>query len=318
MKAFFKLIRFPSLIIIALTMYMLRCFVLKPLLKIDGFQLQLSDLTFACLVLSVVSMAAAAYSINNYFDVKQDRINNKRNVVGEIISRRQTMLIHTVLNIISLTLAFYVAYSIHHLQFAFIFVLASGILWFHSTTYKYSFLIGSFIVASVVSLIPIIIVVFEIPALNEAYRDILLSRGTDFMRLFRWMSVFSVFSFIGMLIGSFLRDLKSITGDREIKRRSLPIIVGVKYCKLIIMFLSTVLALLSIFLWYNYLNAPFDRITPLYLFLFILIPLSIMSYSVFVYKENASLRIASFCFRLVMLAGISYSVVINYIMTTYS
>lgn len=318
MKAFFKLIRFPSLIIISLTMYMLRYFVLKPLLRVGNFELQLGDFTFACLVLSVVFMSAAVYSINNYFDVKLDRINNKKNVVGTIISRRQTMFIHTLLNIMSLVLAFYVSYSINHWQFVFIFVLISGVLWFHSTTYKYSFLIGSFIIAGVVSLIPIMIAVYEIPVLNSVYHDILVSQGLDFMRLFRWMLVFSGFSFIGMLIGLFLRDMKSIQGDKEIKRRSLPIVVGLKYTKLIIICLSTILTGASIFLWYNYLNAPIDRITPFYLLFFLVIPLSVLSISIFRSKEGDKLYLASMCFRIVMLAGISYSLVINYIMTTYS
>ena len=76
--AYFKLVRFPILILIAIIQYSVRYFVLEPMLKINGFDLIMGDLNFAILVLSSILIAGGGYAINDYFDAKIDRLNKPK------------------------------------------------------------------------------------------------------------------------------------------------------------------------------------------------------------------------------------------------
>ena len=75
MIAFLKLIRLPNLLIIAFTQYMIRLCLVEPSLDLSNMYIQMSDLEFALLVLATVFVAAGGYVINDYFDVRIDRIN---------------------------------------------------------------------------------------------------------------------------------------------------------------------------------------------------------------------------------------------------
>ena len=73
--AFLKLIRIQNLLIIAATQYMMRLLIVKPILAINGFIPQLDPLHFFLLVFSSMSITAAGYVINDYFDLKTDLLN---------------------------------------------------------------------------------------------------------------------------------------------------------------------------------------------------------------------------------------------------
>ena len=68
------------------------------MLAINDYELLLSDRHFGYLVLSTVLIAAGGYSINDYFDVKVDRINKiKKVIVDRFVKRRVAMMLHLVL-----------------------------------------------------------------------------------------------------------------------------------------------------------------------------------------------------------------------------
>ena len=66
---FLRLIRIQNLIIVALTQYLMRWAIIRPLLKINDFEFQFSEFNFFLLVLSTLLITAAGYVINDYFDI---------------------------------------------------------------------------------------------------------------------------------------------------------------------------------------------------------------------------------------------------------
>jgi len=87
--ALLKLIRWQNLLIIAATQYMMRLFIIEPILAVNGFEAQLDHLHFFLLVFSSMAITAAGYVINDYFDLKTDLLNRPSTViVGKRISRR--------------------------------------------------------------------------------------------------------------------------------------------------------------------------------------------------------------------------------------
>ncbi|MCK4746009.1 MAG: UbiA family prenyltransferase, partial [Bacteroidales bacterium] len=145
---FLKLIRFQNLFIIAATQYMMRLFIVVPILAVNGFEPQLDHFHFFLLVFSSIAITAAGYVINDYFDMKTDLLNRPSTViVGRKISRRWAMILHIVLNTTGVFTGVYLSWYVGMPGFGLAYVLAAGLLWFYSTTYKRQFLIGNLIVS---------------------------------------------------------------------------------------------------------------------------------------------------------------------------
>jgi 4-hydroxybenzoate polyprenyltransferase len=145
--AFLRLIRFQNLLIIAATQYMMRLLIVKPILAVNGFEPQLGPLHFFLLVFSSMSITAAGYVINDYFDLKTDLLNRPDTViVARTISRRWAMILHIFLNSAGVLTGIYLSWHVGMPGFGIAYLLAAGLLWFYSTTYKRQFLVGNLIV----------------------------------------------------------------------------------------------------------------------------------------------------------------------------
>lgn len=245
-----RLIRFRTIAFAAFTMYAVRYFVLKPILDINGFSLQMTNWAFCLLVISVCSLIAGAYVINDYFDTKADRISGVKNVVvGRSVSRREAIFLHTLLNVLAVGIAFYLGIAAGIWKIGVLFMLVSGILWFYSSLYKRYFITGNLLVAILASLIPMSVLVYEIPLLNMAYADILIDTGTDFMYMFYWVGGFSWFLFLNILMYEINKDIYTVEGDLENGIQTLPVRWGIKSAKVAIIVLAS-LAILSVVYFY--------------------------------------------------------------------
>ncbi len=195
MSSFFRLIRYPNLLIIIVTMLSIRYGIVYPFLKLYGFDFVLSNLDFALLVLSTVFIAAGGYAINDYFDVRIDMENKPKEVlVGNKITRRMTMAIHNILSILGVLLGVFVSYRVGKLSFSFIFVLISGALWFYSTIYKRRLLVGNFLIALLTGIVPLMILLFDVPLIIEKYRIILIAKPAIYSDIKYMMYAIILFS----------------------------------------------------------------------------------------------------------------------------
>lgn len=314
MRSIFSLIRFPNLLIIAATQYAMRYLVMEPLLPSDTFSLQFGDLQFFLLVLSTIFIAAAGYIINDYFDTQADMINKPaRVVVGIRISRREAMTMHALLNIIGVGIGAYLSFYIRIPSLLLVFVLATGLLWFYSTNYKRQFLVGNLSVAILTGLVPLMVVLFEIPMLNRAYGTIMLQNESSFNYIFAWVGGFSFFAFLTTLIREVIKDAEDFDGDSAYGMKTVPIVLGSLWTKVVLGLLIgfTIAMLLYLLVKFIVFSVePADLISLTYFVLFLFIPLILLIIRVIMAKGKKGYHRASLLIKLVMLAGILYSVVV--------
>lgn len=309
--SFLQLIRYKNLIIIALTLYLLRHCIIEPLLRLDGLQLQLTHFHFFMLVLSTVLLTAAGYVINDYFDRKTDMLNRPDKViVGKKIRRRTAMLLHIIFNVTGILFGLYISYYIGYLSFGLIFILVAGILWFYSTTYKRQFLIGNIIVAVLTGLVPLMVIVFEIPLLNQNYGKIIILKDINFINIIAWSAGYAIFAFMMNLIREIVKDAEDFEGDRAFGRNSMPIVLGQKLTKIIISSLIaiTIVGLLGayfIFLLHD-ASGRIDWISIVYIFLFLIVPLFYLIFLVIMADSKEKFHKASNLSKIIMLTGILY------------
>ena len=323
MIAFLKLIRWPNLLIIILTMVMMRYGILEPILgrmevtlySIAGtaknMMLQLPWQDFALLVTATVLISAGGYVINDYFDIKTDLINKGQVIVGTKIPRRKALTIHNILNVIGVASGFYVSWKIDYLWMGILFLVVSGLLYFYSASYKRQFLVGNIIVAVLTAMVPMLVVIYEAPALFEYY-SINAIKTPELGILFYWIGCFAIFAFLTTLTREIIKDIEDFEGDLAYGRNTIPVVLGILTSKIIVVSLIIITLVLLYLVWYLFIS---DDITLGYLTLTVAVPLVIVNYQMVRSKNRAELHRASRIMKLVMIAGIFYSIVVKVLLT---
>ena len=316
-RSVLQLVRFPNLLIIAFTQYAMRYLIMEPLLPSSSFELQFGDFQFALLVFSTMLIAAAGYIINDYFDTQADLINKPRRVVvGVTIHRRMALILHAFMNIMGVGIGVYLSFYIKLPALSMVFIIATGLLWFYSTNYKRQFLVGNLAVSILTGLVPLMVILFEIPLLNRTYGEVMLRHDASFGYLVAWVGAFSFFAFVTTLIREVIKDAEDFEGDNAYGMKTVPIVLGSFWTRvvLLLMIVGTLGALVYLLLKYIIFSVdPLDYISLIYFALFLALPLTALTIQVLLAREKRAYRRASLLIKLVMLAGILYSVVVFYL-----
>ncbi len=319
LRSILRLVRFPNLVIIAATQYAMRYLLMEPLLPSGTFTLQFGKVQFFLLVLSTILIAAAGYIINDYFDTQTDMINKPaRVVVGVRISRRVAMTMHALLNIIGVGLGIYLSFYIKLPALSLVFITATGLLWFYSTNYKRQFLVGNLSVAFLTGLVPLMVVLFEIPLLNREYGQVMLRYDANFNYIFAWIGGFSFFAFLTTLIREVIKDAEDFKGDMASGMKTIPIILGTRWTKVVIIGLIGLTLFMLLFLLVKHILfsvSPADYYSLVYFGLLLILPLMGLIIQVLIAKDRKGFRKASTLIKWIMLSGILYSVLVFYLVT---
>lgn len=317
MKAFLKLIRLPNLLIVATTMYLMRYAVIWPMLKVNDFNLQVKELDFFLIVFSTLLITAAGYIINDYFDIRIDNINKpKANPIGKEIKRRVAMVLHIAFNALAFILVFYVSYKMGNPKLSFIYLIASGILWFYSTNFKKQLIIGNLVVAFLTGMVPLLVGLFEIPLLNTRYKEYLFQFNFSFNSIAYFVLAFSFFAFISNLWREIIKDAEDEFGDRAFGAETIPVVFGLKTTNYIVFTIGLIQSVLIAYLQYMQFNTG-DFWSFTYMLIALQIPVWVISFKSLNAKQKEHYKTLSKWCKTYMLLGLLYSVII-YLMLTQS
>jgi 4-hydroxybenzoate polyprenyltransferase len=315
MLAFLKLIRIQNLLIIAFTQYMVRWCLLAPELSIRGFELQLSNFQFFLLSLSTVMIAAAGYVINDYFDVRIDKVNKpERMVIDKGVKRRVAIGAHTVINFIAITIGFALSYSVGMWKLVIFHIVCAAGLWFYSTTFKRKFFIGNFIIAIFTALVPIVVGVYELVPFHSDY-DVECANGSKFGFIWLPLLAISFFAFITTLLREILKDIEDMDGDKEFGCKTMPIVLGVRTSKLVVIVLSiaTMICLACI----QYRQLVWNDLRSFFYFSIALqLPFIFLIWKTWKAENKKEFRLAGNTAKFIMFMGVCYLFI--YALTIYS
>ncbi len=323
MKSFLKLIRWQNLLIVVLTMVLMRYAVIEPLIaKISvmlnsgngeavPLSLKFPWYDFVILVTATVFLTAGGYVINDYFDIKTDLINRGEVIVGTKIPRRQAIMWHNILNIAGVAAGFYISWKAGYFWLGTMFLIVSGLLYFYSASYKRQFLIGNFVVALLTALVPLMVVLYEWPALYRYYA-VNAVYPPQLSIIFYWVGGFSVFAFLTTLAREIIKDIEDFEGDTAYGRNTIPVVIGIISSRILSICLIVIVLTMLYLVWYFFLN---DKITLIYLSLVIALPLLYVITILITGKSKEQLHTASRIMKIVMIGGIMYSVLVRMLLT---
>lgn len=299
LAAFFRLVRWPNLVFIALTQVLFEYCIYRgiyaPLAETPGEPRQ-----FIFLVLASVLIAAAGYIINDYFDLNIDQVNKPgKVVVNVIISRRWVIFWHMFLSLLGLffTVSALPIAAYWHLVLA---NFASIILlWFYSTNLKKQLLIGNVLISVLTAWVILVIFFAKYPLSIDS----LLLADHNEIRFFRFAILYASFAFIISLIREVVKDMEDVEGDRKYGCRTMPILWGMNASKVFvavwIIVLVAALSVLQIYVipfgWWH---------SALYCLLLIILPLLWVLRKLFKAKTPEDFHQLSTAVKLVMFTGI--------------
>lgn len=256
-KPYLQLLRVGNLTFVAILLYVMEKWVATPLLQLEQFGELMPWWILTLLIVSVVGIAAGGYVINDYFDVKIDRINRPDNlVVTRIISRDAAMNLFYGLTAVGVIAGTVVAWWAHSWTLLFTYVVIPGLLWFYSASYKRMFLIGNLVVAFASAIVPLLVAIANADYLHHLYQNA-LAYSPIIGELYVWTGGFAIFAFLLTLVREIVKDIEDIEGDREMECRTLPIVWGDKVAKIIATILLVVIATLIVYILFAVL--PFSH-----------------------------------------------------------
>lgn len=299
LAAFFRLVRWPNLVFIALTQVLYEYCIYNSIFP-DKASVPDSFRQFLFLMLASVVIAAAGYIINDYFDLNIDQVNKPdKVVVNTIISRRWVIFHHMLLSLLGLffTIAALPLGECWHLVLA---NFASIILlWFYSTNLKKQLLIGNVLISALTAWV--ILVLFFAKHPLSLHTGFIVDRNE--IRFFRVTILYAAFAFIISLIREVIKDMEDIEGDRKYGCRTMPILWGINTSKVFVA--VWIIVLVGVLIILQFYVLPFGWwLSALYCLLLIIAPLVWIGIKLFTAQSAADFHQLSKAVKLVMLTGI--------------
>lgn len=309
-KYFLKLIRIHNLLIAGGLMAMIKFCVIDPMLALFNLTATFTWLDEAFLIASVMFVAAGGYVINDYFDTKSDVVNrpNER-IVGCEISRGSAASMHIVLSVMGCIFGMLASLRIGFWQLGLLYPFVVGLLWFYSSAYKGMFLVGNIVVALLTAIVPILPSLYEMRGLLQI-DDPCISMGVfDPIVILYWSVGYGVFAFGTTLVREIIKDAEDVEGDIIQECRTLPIVLGTVWVKIIVSILILcIVAALSV-AYVNFLN---EIKTAIYIGVAVLLPFLFLLFRVLTAKNKNDWHFCSIVTKIVMVFGILYLILVRY------
>lgn len=244
-KAFFKLIRWSNLLMIAIMMLFVYYCLMYPMFQSGIVGAVPTSPAFTLLLISMIFIVAGGYVINDYFDVEIDKVNKAdKLIVSKIFSENVTKFFYIILSFIGLAAGLASSILILHSKFYLLFailILLACLLYSYSVNYKKKLIIGNLIVSLSVAFAVFLPWLFEMLYLsNNAL--ILYAVKDTIMSILPYVLIYTAFAFLMTLIREIVKDAEDFKGDLVTHCRTIPIVLGVKKMNLI-------LAILTFLIW---------------------------------------------------------------------
>ena len=308
----FKILRPINVIFTALIQVLMYWCVVIPTLTTFGVVSSTPSWVVLCSIIGTALICAGGYVINDYFDVKIDRINRPNDViVTNSMSKAEAMRLYQIVSGIGIASGLVAAVYLRSVTLGMIYVIVPGMLWFYSSTYKRQLIIGNLIVALSAGLVPMVPMFVETAALNAKY-GALLHQTPILKTIYGWVCAFALFSFLFTFIREAIKDLQDEPGDREYECHTMAVVWGENITRMV---MTALIILTNIVLGYFvYAIVPFEgTLTSRYFLFGIAVPSLCLIGLLWSKSCTAYANAASLC-KFIMLIGTLYTLIYHYLL----
>lgn len=231
MLAFFRLIRFYNLLIIALGLSLFYYFLIVPNheFQLGTKLLPFTKIDFVLFVLSIVFVAAAGNIINDYFDFELDKeYKPERPLAKGAFSLDTAMYMHAAFALAGIGLGFYLGWGYNYFKIGYMYIMAVLLLYLYSSYLKKIALVGNVVIAALTGFVFVLLMMFEVNFLNTVHFDF----AERIVNILKQAVVFyGGFAFLTNLAREIVKDLEDREGDEAFNIQTLPVQYGDNFAK---------------------------------------------------------------------------------------
>lgn len=312
-KNILQLVRWSNLFFLGALIYVMEKWVVVPILDDVAFGEQLPWYILLLIAAATILIAAGGYVINDYFDIKIDRINRPDQlIVTQYISKENAMRLSIGLSGVGMVCGLVAAWLLRSSTIAILFAIIPGLLWFYSSSYKRLLIIGNVTIALLSALSPMMVAIANVAQLQLKYSTILPYTTLEH-DIYAWVGGFSLFAFLLTWIREIVKDLQDQMGDRELECHSMPIVWGNIVTKIVVTALIVLTTVLIGWFWYSLLpfGHSWQSFSTRYIVLAIIIPLWGALWLLWAAKIPSDYRTCQQVLKLTMFLGMLYSFVLR-------
>lgn len=312
-KNILQLVRWSNLFFLGALIYVMEKWVVVPILDDVAFGEQLPWYILLLIAAATILIAAGGYVINDYFDIKIDRINRPDQlIVTQYISKENAMRLSIGLSGVGMVCGLVAAWLLRSSTIAILFAIIPGLLWFYSSSYKRLLIIGNVTIALLSALSPMMVALANAAQLQLRYSTILPYTTLEH-DIYAWVGGFSLFAFLLTWIREIVKDLQDQMGDRELECHSMPIVWGNTVTKIVVTVLIVLTTVLIGWFWYSLLpfGHSWQSFSTRYIVLAIIIPLWGALWLLWAAKIPSDYRTCQQVLKLTMFLGMLYSFVLR-------
>lgn len=295
MVAFFKLIRWPNLLMIAFIQYLIRYSFTEAM----NLPHALDYFYYGIGVLCSILLAAGGYIINDLYDLPVDKVNKPQRIsIGQGISEDLAWYLYFATVILASICAYVLALEVDMENLWMIAPLAASILYLYAFDLKKRPLIGNILVSALTAMPVFLVAVFDfLPAATEENAAIV-------QESFRVIIYYALLAFWLNLIREILKDLEDRDGDGKAGYKTLALLLPVKITKILLVLLLLAGLYPIVEYAYRLFSGSSDKSSGSYVFIAVVLPLLYLGFQIIRAKTAAHYKQASTWSKMVMLLGI--------------
>lgn len=242
MKTLTNIIRFtrlPLLFLVVAIQLVTHFSIVEPMIQHADGEVQMGALPLTLCVLATVFITLGGFFVNDYFDVKIDRINRPiTRTVDLFVSRDTIFNLYVGVTALAILFAGILSYIASALDYFFVFVAVIGVLWFYSSSYKRTTW-GSLLLAISVAMIPVIVCMYDnwFMLMNEVAMQIseeqMAALSAFLKEVLAKAGMFGLLLAMCAIIVDIIRAMIEEKGEREMECHTLPIVYGHTVAKVV-------------------------------------------------------------------------------------
>lgn len=257
MIAFFRLIRWPNLLMIVISMKLLLFFVISPALGLEWFAGGMDVWEFSLLVLATLFIAIGGYLVNDFADMNPDSINKPgKNLVGGKFSVLMTNTLYWIFTVSGVVLGTLMSYLLNQINYGLIFLFVAGLLWFYSQKYQCQPLVGNIVIAFLSALSFGLVWLFEFFALSNN-ASVFTDVQSNFGMVNKLVLIYMGFAFLMSLLRELVKDIEDYEGDDRFGCRTFAVVYGKNKARILALIVLFVGLVASFWIQFYFYTASF-------------------------------------------------------------
>ena len=233
--AFLRLIRWPNLVMIAVTQLLFYFSLVNPFYSDNENSFSFfSGRHFLMLMISSLLIAAAGNIINDYFDRNIDEINKpEKKIIDTLIKRRWAIVMHIVFSLVAILIGFYIDSQTPVFWLGLSNLVCVFLLFGYSISLKKKLLAGNILISLLTAWVILVCFLCYYRSLS-CYGCEPFEWQAQLRRFIRISFLYAGFAFVISLIREVVKDMEDMEGDRKYGCNTIPIAWGIPASKVFV------------------------------------------------------------------------------------